>query len=68
MEHDPYEEHRSLPTFNPKSIEHRLYHIAAACHGWLDKNHPQQAELRQRINDILQEYEHSIINAHKERN
>jgi hypothetical protein len=65
--HDP-DEYRTLPKVNYKSLEYRLYYTMSACYGWLDKNHPRQAELMKSINELIREYEASVTSAHRQRN
>ena len=65
-ENDP--DYRTLPKVNYKSLEHRLYATMSSCYGWLDPNHPRQAELRERINELIREYEASVTAAHRRRN
>lgn len=62
------EEYRTLPKVNYRSLEHRLYSTMAACYPYLDKSKPIQAELQQRIDELIREYESSVTQAHKRRN
>jgi hypothetical protein len=68
MEHDPYEENRSLPKVDYASLEYRLYRLASACYAYLDANDPKQKALKQLCNDLPQEYEERAMRNHKERN
>jgi len=65
---DPHDKHRSLPKVNYASLEYRLYSTLSATYGWLDPKHPRQAELQNRINELIREYEASVTTAHRNRN
>jgi hypothetical protein len=65
-ENDP--DYRTLPKVNYRSLEHRMYSTLAACYSWMDKTHPRQAELRERIDELIREYEESVTAAHRRRN
>lgn len=53
---------------NYRSLDYRLYSTLSSCYGYLDKDHARQAALREKISQLLKEYESSVIEAHNRRN